>query len=245
MSHPSIEVTFATTNAGKVAEVQAFFDSIPAKDHLTLTIRLHCPNHLPDVDETETTFLGNARLKALAAAAHVTTPFVMAEDSGFSIPALAGCYGHPEFPGIHSNRWMTPVIRHELLGINDDSPVIQAHLSAGIYALLTKNGLNPTKTNATYTSAWVIADAQSPNKGQVVFETEGHVKLWLVAEGTPAGPYGFGYDPIVCPQEAELAGLNVPPHHTLADIPTEVKNQFSHRGKAMRSVYQWLQQQIK
>ena len=168
--------------------------------------------------------------------AHVTTPFVMAEDSGFSIPALAGCYGHPEFPGIHSNRWMTRDIRYELLGIHDDSPVIQAHLSAGIYALLERNGLNPITTQATYTSAWVVAN----DNGQVVFETEGHVDLWLVAEGAPAGKYGFGYDSIVRPQESQLAGLSVPAHQTLADITTEAKNQFSHRGKALRSVYRWL-----
>jgi XTP/dITP diphosphohydrolase len=239
MSLPYLDVTFATTNAGKVAEVQTFFDSILAQEDAP-TIRLHCPSHLPDVDETETTFLGNARLKALAAAAHVTTPFVMAEDSGFSIPVLAGSYRHPEFPGIHSNRWMTPAIRHELLGIESDASVVQAHLSAGIYALLKHHGLDPAHTNATYTSAWVIANAS----GDVVFENESHVTLWLVAEGTPAGTYGFGYDSIVRPNEEELVGVNVPPHHTLADIPAEVKNQFSHRGKALRSVYRWLVAQI-
>jgi len=230
-----LDVTFATTNPGKVSEVQAFFDSIPAQDDAP-TIRLHCPKHLPDVEETETTFLGNARLKALAAATHATTPLVMAEDSGFTIPALAGSHGHDSFPGIHSNRWMTPAIRHELLGMNDGTPVVQAHLSAGIYALLKKNGLDPAKTKATYTSAWCIANAN----GQVQLETEGHVKLWLVPEGTPAGHYGFGYDPIVRPCEEELAGLSVIPHHTLADIPTDVKNLFSHRGNAMRYVHQWL-----
>ncbi|MDH4379610.1 MAG: non-canonical purine NTP pyrophosphatase [Vampirovibrionales bacterium] len=235
-----MDIIFATTNAGKVSEVQAFFDSLPVHEGAP-TIRLHCPNHLPDVDETETTFLGNARLKALAVAAHVTTPFVMAEDSGFSIPALAGSYGHASFPGVHSNRWMTPAIRHELLGINDDSPVIQAHLSAGIYALVKRKGLNPIATPANYTSAWVIANAD----GEVLFEIEGHVNLWLAAEGTPAGSYGFGYDPMVCPHEEELVGVNAPAHHTLADISTVVKNQFSHRGKAMRSVYQWLLQQAK
>jgi XTP/dITP diphosphohydrolase len=239
MSHNFLDVTFATTNAGKVWEVQAFFDSLPENTGAPI-IRLHCPAHLPDVDETETTFLGNAQLKAVAAAAHVATPFVMAEDSGFSIPALAGSYGHASFPGIHSNRWMTPAIRHELLGIESDAPVAQAHLSAGIYALLKGHGLDPVHTNATYTSAWVIASAHGPKKGQVVFETEGHVNLWLVAQGTPAGSYGFGYDPIVRPQENELVAMNVPPHHTLADIPTGVKNQFSHRGKAMRRVHEWL-----
>ncbi|MFN8614326.1 MAG: non-canonical purine NTP pyrophosphatase [Vampirovibrionales bacterium] len=232
---PLFKSSLATTNRGKVAEVQTFFNSLTVNPN-TLLLTLECLTQLPEVDETATTFLGNARLKALAAAPLITQGIVLAEDSGFSIPALAGTYGHTPFPGVCSNRWMTPTIRRQLLGIEDDSPIVQAHLSAGIYALLQQQHLHPQSTQATYTSAWVAADAH----GNVIFETEGVLNLTVVPPQTPAGPYGFGYDPITQPASHEIATLNVPQHHSLSDIPTEIKNQFSHRGKALRALHQWL-----
>jgi len=56
---------------------------------------------LPEPDETETSFLGNARLKAQAAACASGLPS-LADDSGFSVGALGGD------PGIYSARWAGP-----------------------------------------------------------------------------------------------------------------------------------------
>ena len=53
---------------------------------------------LPEPDETETTFIGNARLKALAAATLSGLPAI-ADDSGLCVDALGGA------PGIYSARW--------------------------------------------------------------------------------------------------------------------------------------------
>lgn len=53
---------------------------------------------LPEPDETETTFIGNARLKALAAATASGLPAI-ADDSGLCVDALNGA------PGIYSARW--------------------------------------------------------------------------------------------------------------------------------------------
>ncbi len=53
---------------------------------------------LPEPDETETTFIGNARLKALAAATASGLPAI-ADDSGLCVDALGGA------PGIFSARW--------------------------------------------------------------------------------------------------------------------------------------------
>jgi XTP/dITP diphosphohydrolase len=53
---------------------------------------------LPEPDETETTFIGNARLKALAAATASRLPAI-ADDSGLCVDALDGA------PGIYSARW--------------------------------------------------------------------------------------------------------------------------------------------
>lgn len=47
-----------------------------------------------------------------------------------------------------------------------------------------------------------------------------------------AGCGGFGYDPIFIPDEY--------PDRTLAELPEEVKNEISHRGRALRAMSAWL-----
>lgn len=56
---------------------------------------------LPEPEETETTFIGNARLKALAAATASGLP-ALADDSGLAVTVLDGA------PGIYSARWAGP-----------------------------------------------------------------------------------------------------------------------------------------
>ncbi len=56
---------------------------------------------LPEPEETETTFRGNAELKALASARGSGLP-ALADDSGLSVQALGGD------PGIYSARWAGP-----------------------------------------------------------------------------------------------------------------------------------------
>ena len=59
-------------------------------------------------------------------------------------------------------------------------------------------------------------------------------------EGTIAfeksGNGGFGYDPIFIADEY--------PGQTLADITEEQKNEISHRGKALRAMAKWLQNNL-
>ena len=89
------KLVVASHNAGKVREIrellQAFaVDVISAGDL-----------NLPEPEETATTFIGNAELKALAAARAADLP-ALADDSGLSIDALDGA------PGIYSARWAGP-----------------------------------------------------------------------------------------------------------------------------------------
>jgi len=53
---------------------------------------------LPEPDETEDSYIGNAKLKAVAAATAAKLP-ALADDSGLSVDALGGA------PGIYSARW--------------------------------------------------------------------------------------------------------------------------------------------
>ena len=79
----------ATHNAGKVRELRDLLE--PLGFEVTSAIDLD----LPEPEETETTFTGNAILKARAAAEATGMP-ALSDDSGLSVTALNGD------PGIYS-----------------------------------------------------------------------------------------------------------------------------------------------
>lgn len=85
----------ATHNKGKVPEIAAFLQGRVAE------ILTASDLNLPEVEETETTFAGNAILKARAAAM-VSGKVSLADDSGLCVDALGGD------PGVYSARWAGP-----------------------------------------------------------------------------------------------------------------------------------------
>ncbi|APH53248.1 Xanthosine triphosphate pyrophosphatase [Granulibacter bethesdensis] len=105
----------ATHNAGKVRE----FDSLLKPWSITLVSAGSL--NLPEPEETASDFVGNAQLKALAAARASGQP-ALADDSGFCVAALEGD------PGIFSARWAGPEKDfaaamqriHELAGEDED-----------------------------------------------------------------------------------------------------------------------------
>ncbi len=82
----------ATHNAGKLAEIadllQPFDVNVVSAADLGL----------PEPDETETTFVGNARIKAHAGAKASGLP-ALADDSGMTVDALGGA------PGVYTANW--------------------------------------------------------------------------------------------------------------------------------------------
>jgi XTP/dITP diphosphohydrolase len=88
-------LVIASHNTGKVREIAALLGTYVA----------HFPSagdlSLAEPEETEATFIGNAELKARAAAMASGLP-ALADDSGLVVPALGGA------PGIYSARWAGP-----------------------------------------------------------------------------------------------------------------------------------------
>ena len=89
------QLVLATHNAGKAAEIAALL-----KDYVP-TFTTAAALNLIEPDETETTFIGNASLKAVVAAMASGIP-ALADDSGLAVTALNGA------PGIYSARWAGP-----------------------------------------------------------------------------------------------------------------------------------------
>jgi XTP/dITP diphosphohydrolase len=88
-------LVIASHNKGKVREIALLLGDYVAQFPSAGEL------NLPEPEETETTFIGNAELKARAAATGSRLP-ALADDSGLVVPALNGD------PGIYSARWAGP-----------------------------------------------------------------------------------------------------------------------------------------
>ena len=121
-----------------------------------------------DVDETGTTFLENARLKAISQAGH-RGMWAIGEDSGLCVPAMGGR------PGVHSARFSGP-------DANDQSN--NALLLKEMHSIPTEN------RRAYYVSTIVLSDPS----GGIHIETQGECWGRILTESRGAG--GFGYDPL-------------------------------------------------
>jgi XTP/dITP diphosphohydrolase len=85
----------ASHNPGKVREIAELLAPFAIEVISAGTLKL------PEPEETEASFIGNAVLKARAAALASRLP-ALADDSGLCVSALKGA------PGIHSARWAGP-----------------------------------------------------------------------------------------------------------------------------------------
>ena len=86
------ELVVATHNRGKLEEIADLLSPYGIR------LSSNADHGLPEPEETETTFAGNARIKARAAVAATGLP-ALADDSGIEIEALGGA------PGIHTADW--------------------------------------------------------------------------------------------------------------------------------------------
>ena len=163
-----MRIVAATHNPGKVPEIAALL----GEDYEILTAG---QLNLPEPDETETTFAGNAMLKARHAAA-LSGEVALADDSGMSVAALDGA------PGIFSARWAGP---------GKDFAVAMKKVEDRL------EEIGATDRTAWFTSALAVAWPDGPC---VVVEGEVHGRLTF----PPRGDRGFGYDPIFIPEGGDL-----------------------------------------
>lgn len=162
---------------------------------------------LPEPEETGTTFLANAKLKAAAAATGAGLP-ALADDSGLCVDALGG------EPGIFSARWAGP---------DKDFSGAMARIEA---LLAERQARTPAERRAHFVAALVLA---WPDGRQDCVEAT--VSGTIVE--APRGTLGFGYDPIFLPEghTRTFGQMSAEEKH---GIPPDGSEALSHRARAFQ-----------
>lgn len=160
---PGARLVVATHNPGKAVEIAAILEN---RFSLVTAGELG----LPEPDETETTFVGNALLKARAAA-DASGLIALADDSGLSVAALGGA------PGIFSARWAGP---------EKDFAMAMGKVEARI-----------EETGSEDLSCWFTCALAVAWPGGPAVVVEGRLDGTLTFP--MRGTRGFGYDPIFTP----------------------------------------------
>lgn len=166
------KLLFATHNAGKLEEMQELFAPYRVKVVGAAELKLGEP------EETEDTFIGNARIKAHAAVKATGLP-ALSDDSGIVIDGLDGA------PGVYTADWAeTPNGRDFIMAMTKTHNMLEE-----------RDAPHPRAARfcATMVMAW-------PDGHDEIFEG--------VVEGTLVWPMrgalGHGYDPMFQPQDHNI-----------------------------------------
>jgi len=164
---------------------------------------------LPPVLEDGSTFEANARKKAEAYSRYAPGELVIADDSGLELDALSGA------PGVHSARYAADEPHRAEANTDDD---------ANNAKLLREIRRVPPEKRTGRFVCWIAAARDQ--KTLSVFEGK--------AEGmildAPRGSNGFGYDPLFY-----FPAIG----KTFAELSSEEKARYSHRGAAFRAFLEW------
>jgi len=164
---------------------------------------------LPAVVEDGLTFEANARKKAEAYSRYVPAEILVADDSGLEVDALNGA------PGVHSARYAAD--EPQKAGANTDDGANNARV------LHELNGVPTAKRTARFVC--VLAAARD---GQMLATFRGTAEGVILESAR--GTNGFGYDPLFYFPQIQK---------TFAELTSEEKAQYSHRGAALRLFLEW------
>ena len=203
------KLVIATHNPGKVIEISNLLGPYGIEPVSAADL------DLPEPDETGTSFVDNADLKARLAADLSGLPAI-ADDSGLCVDALDGR------PGIYSARWALANYGEvppeagpgEVNGERDFGLAMQR-----VHDELLATGPDPAR-NAHFVCALSVCWPDGHNEW-----FEGRVDGILV--WPPRGSLGFGYDPMFKP-----AGYD----QTFGEMDPAQKYAISHRADAFRKL---------
>ncbi|MBC6444854.1 MAG: RdgB/HAM1 family non-canonical purine NTP pyrophosphatase [Alphaproteobacteria bacterium GM202ARS2] len=163
-------LVIASHNIGKVIELRQL-----VAEHTTTNVTIQSLSELgiPEPEETESTFVGNAILKARHAFDQCHLP-CLADDSGLEVTCLDGR------PGIYSARWALHP-HHK-----------KRDFTYAMHKVNDAIGTHPDRSARFICAlAWLTPDHPQP---QTFVGTVDGTLCW-----PPRGTHGFGYDPMFIP----------------------------------------------
>ncbi|MCW5559004.1 MAG: non-canonical purine NTP pyrophosphatase [Verrucomicrobiae bacterium] len=210
-----IRCFIATGNAHKVEELRGLLGS-----GASLCSQQDLESRV-EPDETGATFEANARIKSVAWARHLgalpgsaPADWVLADDSGLEVEALEGA------PGVHSARFAA---------LDDGRPgnSPDAENNAKLLRLLdpVPDDRRRARFRCVLAFTPVLPGAGEPELQARTLCFDGVCSGRITR--APAGPGGFGYDPLFVPDGYA---------HSFAELGEAVKRQLSHRARAAEAL---------
>ena len=208
-----MKIVFATNNEHKLSEIRAILG--PSFDVVSLAdIGCH-----EDIPETGQTLEENALMKA----EYVYNKYHLscfADDTGLEVEALNGA------PGVYSARYAAIVPAGEPAGPSHDSEANMARLLREL--------ANNNNRKARFRTVIALIEKKDVcpcgcTSIKVVHKFEGIVNGEITRE--KSGAEGFGYDPIFRPDGYDK---------TFAELGADIKNQISHRARAVAKLAEFL-----
>lgn len=206
-------LVFASNNAHKLSEVRQIMSD-------TQILSLEEIGFLSEIDETGSTLDENSMLKAqtvwewllhnsASKTNNITIDGVFADDTGLEIDALNGA------PGVYTARWY--------MMEDDGCQILDGAGQNRAKALRVLAG----NTNRDAQFRTVITLIRMENGAPYTIQVEGVVRGHIAEKEYGNG--GFGYDPVFIPEGYDK---------TFAELPAEIKNSISHRGRALAALVQ-------
>ena len=213
---PPDTLLVATRNPGKMREYRQLLADCPAS-----LISLDEVGITEEVEETGTTFLANAQLKA-ATYARLSGCLTLSDDSGLEVHALGGA------PGVYSARYggdacSSDADRLALLLRNLQGIPWQNRIAR--FRCFTAIAMPQDEAIPGGISTAPFPDGNGGRIATVVGSIAG------VIQYEPEGEHGFGYDP----------AFYLPSYgKTIAQLPLTTKNRISHRADAANKALRML-----
>jgi XTP/dITP diphosphohydrolase len=200
--HRGDRLVIATHNAGKLREFGMLLQGFE------LELVSAADLGLPEPEETGTTFIENARIKAHAAA-DASGILALADDSGLCVDALGGD------PGVYTANWAGSAAnggRDYMVGMRRVEDSLQAAGAA-----------TPAERRGSFNATLCLAH---PDGHDALFEGK--------VEGTlgwpPRGGKGFGFDPVFMPDGFDITFGEMPAEAKHSWAPGKIG--LSHRARA-------------
>ena len=210
-----MRLVFASNNKHKLEEVRAM---MPAGIEV---LSLKDIGFEAEIEETGTTLEENSAIKAKTVAAFIHDGLmvdgVFADDTGLEIDALGGQ------PGVYTARWYLLNDKMSASGacsmsaakpLNDELDIFHANRAKALRELEgEEDRMAQFRTVITLITNGKTVQVEGVVRGRIADEEY--------------GKGGFGYDPVFIPEGYDK---------TFGELPAEVKNSISHRGRALQAL---------